>query len=743
MLPLSVMAAEGSIAGRSVAEMLEGARAEGIAVVFNTQLVPADLTVTVEPQARSGLPLLVEILAVHGLELRAVGPGAYAVVRTPAPVARANPVAVTALEEVVVTTSRYAFGADVTTSHALVSGEALKTMPRLGEDTLKAVERLPGVASNGVGGVPPVRGGDPGETLILLDGLVLYEPFHFKNFLSPVSLLDARFISGLDFYSGGFGAEYGDRMSGVIDAHSLMPAGPEHYEIGLSLFHLSGLAGGQFAAGNGAWLLSARQSNLDRVLSAIDSDVGHPKYADGFSRLTYAFNAATRVSFNVLGSRDEIDLNWDRSGETANAGYRNAYVWSTLEHEWSDTLAGELIASFTDVNNLREGSVDEPGRRVGNVFDERNFHVGGLDAGLRWQAGKWFHRFGAEARYLEAQYRYSSRVRFEPSLLFPDLPLQEQVRDLAAAPEGWKYSAYWSGRFDLTPSLVTEIGVRIEDQEYTGSEHSVQAGPRLSLLYRWSPDTRVRLSWGQYSQSQRINELAIEDGIATFARAQHATHAVASLDHDFSPDLALRIEAYRKEYSRLKVRYENLFDPLVLLPELQPDRVAIAPSAALAYGAELSLSWRPLGAWSGWFSYAWSEVEDVVDRAVVRSWDQKHAVSAGLKWVKGRWDVTLADTFHTGWPTTPVSLVGGTPVVGGRNTERLGSFNSLDVRVSRHFALPKGELEAWAEVTNLANQGNDCCVDYRVLTQPDGVVLDRQVDSWLGLVPSVGVLWKY
>jgi hypothetical protein len=449
------------------------------------------------------------------------------------------------------------------------------------------------------------------------------------------------------------------------------------------------------------------------------------------------------VSVNVLGSRDEIDLNWDRSGERAVASYRNAYVWSTLEHEWSDTLSGELIASFTDVNNLREGSVDEPGRRAGHVFDERNFHVGGLDAGLRWEAGRWFHRFGAEARYLEAQYRYSSRVRFEPSLLFPDLPMQEQVRDLAVAPEGWKYSAYWSGRFDLTPALVAEIGVRIEDQDYTGPEHSVQAGPRLSLLYRWSPGTRVRLSWGQYSQSQRINELAIEDGIDTFARAQHATHAVASLDHDFSPDLALRVEAYRKEYSRLKVRYENLFDPLVLLPELQPDRIAVAPTAALAYGAEMSLSWRPLGAWSGWFSYAWSEVEDVVGRAVVRSWDQKHAVSAGLKWAKGRWDVTLADTFHTGWPTTPVSLVGGAPVVGGRNTERLDSFNSLDLRVSRHFALPKGELEAWAEVTNLANQGNDCCVDYRVVTQPEGTVLDRQVDNWLGLVPSVGVLWKY
>lgn len=729
--------------------MLEATRSSGVVVVFNNQLVPAELKVTAEPRARAGLPLLAEILAPHGLELTPVGQGVYAVTRRPDPQAapERTVVAPAVLEEIVISTSRYAFGAEGTGSHALVTAEALQAMPRLGEESLKAVQRLPGVAGNGVSGLSPVRGGEADETLILLDGLVLYEPFHLKNFLSPVSLLDSRFISGLDFYSGGFGAEFGDRMSAVIDTRSLMPTDRRHYELGLSLFHVNGLAGGTFADDEGAWLVSLRQSNLGRVLSAVDSDLGNPEYADGFARLQYSLTEATRVSLNLLGSRDDIDLSWDRSGEVASAGYRNAYVWTTVEHDWSETLSGKVIASFTDVDNQREGVVDEPGWRAGSVVDVRSFQVGGINLAFTWDGFHGLHEWGGEARYLEAQYAYASRVRFEPTLLFPGLPTEVE-RNLAAEPSGWKYAAYWSSRFELGYSWATELGLRLEDQTYTGPEHSVQVGPRLSVLYSVSDATRIRASWGRFSQSQRINELQVEDGIDTFLPAQHAMHAVLSLDHAWTPALQMRAEVYRKEYSKLKARSENLFDPLVLLPELQPDRTLVAPSGALTYGAELSLSWRPQGEWSGWFSYSWSEAEDIVEgRKVLRSWDQKHAVSAGVRWSRGRWDITLADTFHTGWPTTTVSLqsTGTTTVavIGPRNGERLGAFNSVDLRASRRFDLPRGTLEAFVEVTNLASKDNECCIDYRVIPTPAGPALETRVNHWLGVVPSVGVLWKY
>ncbi len=754
LLAISAFGAAATLIGRPLVELLEAARGDGIVVVFNNQLVPDSLRVVAEPRAQAGLPLLQEILAPHGLQLTRVGAGVYAVNRSEVaavevPPTRVAPsVPVPTLEEVIVSTSRYAFGAETPGSHTLLSSEALQTMPRLGDETLRALQRLPGVAGNGVSGMSPVRGGEPDETLILLNGLVLYEPFHLKNFLSPVSLLDSRFIGGLDFYSGGFGAEFGDRMSAVIDAHSLETLPGHRFELGLSLFHTNGMASGSVDDGRGHWLVSARQSVLGQVLKAFETDFGNPEYADGFAHADYALTDATRIAVDMLGSRDEIDLNWDRSNEVAVASYRNSYIWTTVDHDWTDALTSQLIASYTDVNNDRKGQVNDPDSRSGNVFDKRHFRVAGVNLAFNWNGFHGLHEWGAEAKELTADYQYSSHVHFEPSLLFPGLA-PETDRNLTARPDGWKYAAYWTSRFALGDRWVTDLGLRAEDQGYTGPEHSVQLNPRASLLYTVSPQTRIRASWGQFSQSQRINELQLEDGVDWFAPAQHAKHAVLSLDHSLSTAVLLRIEAYRKDYSQLKARYENLFDPLVLLPELQADRVRIAPSSARMDGIEASVSWRPAGPWSGWFNYSWSEAEDTVDgHKVLRSWDQKHAISTGLRWAQGRWDVTVADTWHTGWPTTAVSLqtVGNatTAVIGPRNGDRLKSFNSLDVRASYRFTLPRGELETYVEVTNLGNQGNPCCYDYRTTTLPDGsVVLDQDGNDWLGIVPSVGVLWKY
>ncbi len=752
-------AAAATLEGASIAALLDAARASGIVVVFNNRVVPDSLRVVREPVESSGLPMLREVLAAHGLGLTPVGEGAYAVIPVttgPAAGEEASPAAAPALQrpvtldEVVVTTSRYALGEVPAGSHTLLSGEILQTLPRLGEETLKAVQRLPGVATNGLSGLSPVRGGEPDETLIVLDGLVLYEPFHLKNFLSPVSLLDSRFIAGLDFHSGGFGAQYGDRMGAVINARSLRAPVDHRIELGFSLFHVNALASGDIADGRSHWLVSGRQSNLGQVFNALDSDLGNPEYQDGFATIDWRVDEATRLAFNVLGSRDEIDFSWDRAGEFAFAGYRNTYAWATAEHDWSDSLSGEAILSYTNVDNDRRGEVDDPGRREGSVRDRRQFQVAALTLGFNWSTPLGLHQWGIDVKELRADYDYASRIRFEPTLLFPGVSTAEVGRELAVSPQGWQYAAFWTSRFNLGDNLLAEAGVRVEDQTYTGPEHAVQVGPRLSLLYSAAPATRLRASWGQYSQLQRINELQVEDGVTGFLPAQHAEHLVLSVDHDWPDAFAMRIEAYVKRYSTLKARYENLFDTLLLLPELQPDRVRVAPTSARTRGLELSLAWKPAGPWSGWFSYAWSEAEDRIDgRYQLRSWDQKHAVSAGLRWARGRWDVTLAESWHTGWPTTPVSLQtapgsGVSASIGARNGDRLAAFQSLDVRASRRFTMPRGELEAWVEVTNLTNHANPCCIDYRV-TAPGGGVpqLDARINTWLGIVPSIGVLWKY
>ena len=43
---------------------------------------------------------------------------------------------------------------------------------------------------------------------------------------------------------------------------------------------------------------------------------------------------------------------------------------------------------------------------------------------------------------------------------------------------------------------------------------------------------------------------------------------------------------------------------------------------------------------------------------VPRSWDQRHAVNLGIVWSKGPWNATLSDSYHTGWPTTVLEVIG-------------------------------------------------------------------------------------
>jgi outer membrane receptor protein involved in Fe transport len=726
----------------------------GLRLVYNDEIVPERLTVAREPVARSGPALLDELLAPHGLAARQVGPNTYAIVKaTPstsdqATVAGTSPAAPLPLEQIIVASSRYTLRESSPSVVTFLTQAEVEALPRLAEDSLKIVHRLPGAASNGVQGLAHMRGGEENETLVVFDGLPLYEPFHMRLLQSPTSVLDPQVVDGLDVHVGGFSAEFGDRMSSVIEARSIRPATDHLYELGVSLFHTNALAMHEFADGRANWLVAARRSNLDEVADLAGVDDVDPNYADGFARLEYRFEDGTLATLHALVSTDNIILTDSDEIESARADYHNTYFWGTLEHAWSPQFGGKLLVSYTDVTAQRRGTVDDPGKRIGETDDERSYHVLGLRADFSLETGRWLHRFGAELRSLAARYDYASDVTFEAGYPYPDSPEITRTRAIRTSPEGDHIAAYFTSRRQLTPRLTAELGLRWDEQTYV-EDADEQFGPRLNLLYQLGEATQLRASWGRYQQAAGIDELQVEDGIDQYPRAQRADHFILGIEHELAHAWQVRVEAYHKDYAELRARYENLFDPLSLVPDLRGDRVRIAPDSARADGIELLVSRRSTEPWNGWFSYAYSEVEDRVDdREVPRSWDQVQAVSAGVTWAKSPWDASIALSYHTGWPTTKVRLStpdGSSPLVeiGPRNGDRLEAFASLDLRVSRTFPLRIGELTAHAEVTNALNRDNPCCVDYAVTQNGPPYQLLRDPKHWLPIVPSIGVLWKF
>ena len=413
-----------------------------------------------------------------------------------------------------------------------------------------------------------------------------------------------------------------------------------------------------------------------------------------------------------------------------------------------------LIASYTDVDNDRDGVLDDPAGQTGTVHDSRTYDILGLRLENEHVTPRVVTRWGLEARQLQASYHYASEVTYAPDFPLPGDPASETVRRLDPAPDGHAVAAFVSSRFRAGERLTAELGLRWDRQTFGDVDDDAQISPRLNLLFDLREGTRLRASWGRFYQPQAIDELQVEDGVEHFFRAQLCDQAIASIEQDLAPRIQLRVEAYRKQYARLMTRYENEFDVLTLMPELQPDRVSISPSSAHAEGIEILVSRRGAGPWNWFASYAWSRASDrIAGVDVPRSWDQRSTVQAGVHWFDRLWDATLAATYHSSWPTTALHVVASTDAngnavesvqVGARNAERIGDFSSLDLRVSRRFPLAKGEIDAFVELTNALASANPCCVQYNVTSEPGGNIdLGASVRNWPELVPSLGVLWKY
>ncbi len=232
------------------------------------------------------------------------------------------------LEGLTVSTSRYMLFAS---AQFFVDQRAIENLPDIGNDPIRAVHRLPGAAAGGWSARSYFRGGEENETAIYLNGLRLLDPFHVRDYQNVFSSIDARSISGVEAYTGGFPANYGDHMSGMLLLESQLPEAPRHFEFGISVFNTSILTSGHSQNGKFDWLLSARDSNLKYVLN---KDVGEPSYNDVFVSLGYNPNVDTRWSFNALRSDDSILViteNAIEEREQSTSDTLNQSFWLTVK----------------------------------------------------------------------------------------------------------------------------------------------------------------------------------------------------------------------------------------------------------------------------------------------------------------------------------------------------------------------------------------------------------------------------
>lgn len=655
----------------------------------------------------------------------------------------------TPLTEVVVAASRYELLRDAIDNPSGLDRTSIMQTPDTGDDPIRAVQRLPGTTS-GASAQPHLRGGSTRETGIVLDGHRLLNPFHVRDYQSLFSAIDVRAINGIEVYTGDFPVRYGDLTGGLVLVDTLTPDEDIRNEFGLSVFNASILSAGQLADGAADYVLSIRRGNLDLILN---EEIGEPAYYDVYSKMSYRPSPDTTLAANLMIVKDSVIIipaaDIDEREQTTN-DTRNSQFWLSWEQQWTDALSSLTVLSASDSISGRHALVSDPEKITGSLSDERTITIVRLNQDWRLDLNeRHLLGWGAEFQQVDADYNYRSTVDYYG--IYQDLPDRSnaQSRAVLSSVDGDAMAFYASDRWMVNRRLIADLGIRWDKQSYTDTDDNGQFSPRASLLYRLNPRTNLRLSWGRYYQSQGAHELQVEDGVTNFFPAQRFDQSIFGIDYQLNAHYSFRTELYVKTSKSIRPHFENMFDPLSVVPELEPDRVVIAPQRADLRGLEISAAYEGDNGFDWWASYTLSKADDVVSgQTIARSWDQRHAGQIGVALSGDRWSFSAAAKVHSGWPMTRVYLsaddTGHAVIFGERNEARYRDYFSLDMRVDYRRPTRFGYFSWYFEVSNSTNRENPCCVDFDVATDTAGNrVLDQSFDYWFPLLPATGILLEF
>lgn len=647
------------------------------------------------------------------------------------------------LDTVIVEASRYAIAGSGPEGGLRIEGVDLASQPEISEDPIRALRHLPGVMQGGLSAASNLRGGEANEVLVLLDGFPLRQLYHLPGYQSPFSVLDEDLVGSIEAFTGGFPARYGNRLSGVFDIRSTDAGDTPRNSLGLSFFNARARIAGESDDGRSDWRAAARFGTLRPVLQYLSVDTGRPSYSDLSLTASHRADDGLALRGNVLFATDEYAVNDD--DEQSEISSRTAYGWLRADYAPRPDLNTSMWIGTSSIDIDRVGRVDKPEFSIGNINDQRRATFWDLRTSLTWQWSDVSRlNAGFEFTHGRAEYRYDSEATFAEPLAELFSRSAQQSRSLRLAPVERRAALFVSQRWKILDRWVPEVGLRVQRFRVDGAPGQTTWDPRLGLRWELQPRTGLRLHWGRFHQVDDVHELALADGVTTFARAQSSEHLIAGIEHRFGGGAELRAEVFNKRQSNVRARFENIMSPIEVLSEIAPDRISIAPDRALSRGVELSLALER-ESWRVWSALSAARAVDVfAGREVPRSWDQRYAFTTGIDWHRGQWRVGAAVTARSGWPMTAVTFdEDDEAVLGERNSARMPTFASLDFRVEYRRPLAIGSLEVALDIANLTNRRNQCCLDVEVEdigTEDEQIVVERQ--NWPRLLPSLSVKWE-
>ncbi|WP_223641973.1 TonB-dependent receptor domain-containing protein [Corallococcus sp. EGB] len=585
----------------------------------------------------------------------------------------------------------------------------VQRVPGTQGDTLKVVQNLPGVARPAFnGGALVIRGTSPQESGVFLDGLRIPILYHFGGL---TSVYNSDLLEAVDYLPGNFSAYYGDITGGVINVRSREPRTDRlHATVGISGIESNAVVEGPITD-TLSFAIGGRRSYIDLVLKAVpfddDSLQVAPRYYDAQAKLVWKPSSRHTFTLQGLTSRDRLALLLDQPADndpSINGGLdvTTGFNQLRLRHQFRE---GRLALDTQGLigNTILDFSIGERGLRIAStdlylrptveyVFNDRVTVAGGLDV-------------VANLAKVTASIQQPPREGEPPSPL-----VTEDLINIDGNFTQYYPSAWAEVRWRPIKDLLVVPGVRTESYIFTEQQEVKRTvNPRLAVRYALTETLTLKGGAGVYHSPPVQDEPSPGFGNPDLGAKRSLQYSVGA-EWQARPEWFVGSEVFYNDLDDLIVRSNARVERN---GESVPENLKNGGVGRI-YGFELLIRRALTDRLFGWISYTLSRSER--RDAPGARWrkfdnDQTHVLTAIASYKLPRgWEVGARFRFASGNPTTPV--LGAKrddttdvfiPYYGLVNSQRLPSFNQLDIRVDKNFIFNTWNLDLYLDLTNAYN----------------------------------------
>lgn len=608
-------------------------------------------------------------------------------------------------------------------------------MPDVTYDLAGYLQTRPGVVTTGDrGGQLFIRGGTPTQNLVLVDGIPVFQPFHIVGFYSA---FPADNISWVDVYAGGFPAQFGGRISSVIDI-ATENGDKTRTRVSASIApFLSGIRmETPVLKDKVSLVLSVRESIIDRVAPTLLGQDLPFRFGDRFAKLHAFLTPTSTFSFTGLQTFDSGNLESQDGGDTRRSTWKNdAYGARYFYMPPEAAVTTELSTYYSRIRSRYRLTPTE--LRTSDIDDYS------LKINFSYLLGDSHLHFGMFGNTHKFQFDVGSA--------------QRAVTGAMTSGGG-----YMQARIGIHRTFRMEPGIRVEA---FSRGRDMTFAPRLRMTWLPTPRHRFSAAWGVYHQQivGLTNEQDVSDVFTTWAASPRnlpvpqATHLILGWKGVLTRWLELSVETYRKNLDHIAFpvftrqvddvalfsSVEGRAEGLDLALDVQTRRVAASVGYSLA-----SVEYNRPRQRSQSFFFAGGGI-GFLDAARFRPpHDRRHQANVMIKWpfgataVSGRWQFgsglpfTQVNGYYESIPVTdPDSnahlTAEGTTFVSRAESfaARLPTYHRLDLSIEHRFQQSFGDVTLQGGVINAYDRSN--IFEYNIFS-------GNRVDQ-LPLIPSFGL----